>query len=198
MSETVTVTTAAPAQQPANGIVEGLAAIAVAVLAILGLTGTLNDILASVATIVVGAALVAIGAEIISRFSAEAAAAAGGGIGIEVLGGLVAIVLGILAILDVSRLILLAVAVVVVGASLLLGSRLGAAVGATREAALATASAQALVGAAGIALGILALAGSIGSQTQITLILVALLVYAGAILLSSAAITSRVVTMVRP
>jgi hypothetical protein len=196
MSETYSVTTTPSTGEPANGMIEGLAAIAIAVLAILGLTSkSLADELASVATIVVGVALVAIGAEVISRYSA-AAAAAGGGIGIEVLGGLVVIVLGILALLDVSRVTLLAVAIIVVGGSLLLGSRLGAPGGATRDAAIATASAQALVGATGVALGILALAGST-TQPQITLILVALLGYAGAILLSSAAITGRVVTMVR-
>lgn len=172
-----------------NGMIEGLAGIGVAVLAILGLAGLLSNELAAVAVIVTGVALASIGAAVAARYPDGS----GGGVGVGLLGGIVAVVLGILALLDVSRTELLGVAVIVIGASLLLGSRLGGSSGASREAAVATASLQAMVGASGVALGILALSGI---QTE-TLILVALLSFAGAILVGSAAVTGRMLTLIR-
>ena len=94
-------TNASASATDANGMIEGLAGIGIAVLAILGLAGLADDWLAAVAVAVTGVALVALGASVVAHF-AEAGAGAGGGIGVEILGGMVAVILGILALLDVS------------------------------------------------------------------------------------------------
>jgi hypothetical protein len=193
MSETAVFTSSGQGASGSSGIVEGLAGLAVAILAILGLADTLPKTLASIATVVAGVALAALGAAVVASFSTMTSAS-GGGVGIEMLGGIVAVILGILALMDVAPWTLLSVAVVVIGASLLLGSRIGTETSAAAGAALlATNSAQALVGVAGIALGILAL---VNIQAEI-LVLVALLAFGGAVLLSSAAVTGRMLTLIR-
>jgi hypothetical protein len=191
-------------------MIDALAGLAVVALAILGLAGLAPQWLASVAMIAVGVALVSLGMATVARYAGVATEPGagtelGGGVGVELLGGVVAIVLGLLALLDVSRLNVLGAAIIVVGGALLLGGsvlrRLDVATVSTargqramREAILATAAVQALVGISGVALGILALTTATNPEV---LILVALLAYGGAILLSSVGVTGRVLSLVR-
>ena len=179
-----------------GGMIEALAGLGVIILAVLGLAGLLEQTLAAVATIVLGVAFLALGAVVVAWY-ATAEGAPTSGVAIELLGGLIAIILGILALLDVVPLILVAVAIVVLGASLLLGSsvmrRAVATAGQAQEAVLATASAQALIGAAAIVLGILAL---VGIQREI-LILSALLALGAGVLMGSVAATTKLMRLVR-
>lgn len=199
-----------------GGLVEAIAGIAVAVLAILGLAGLLPRTLAAIAVLVLGVALLSLGGAAVAQFTRLARAPeggrtavaelGGGGIAIEILGGLVLIILGILVLLDVAPLVLLSVAIVVAGASLLLGGSILARLGLIETAAggtaagpvvrvgvLATAGVQVLVGGAALVLGILAL---LGIQAEI-LILVALLTFGVAILLSNVAVAGKLLTLMR-
>ncbi|GIW05093.1 MAG: hypothetical protein KatS3mg059_1713 [Thermomicrobiales bacterium] len=190
---TPTAVTPAPV---GGGMIEALAGLGVIILAVLGLAGLLEQTLAAVATIVLGVAFLALGAVVVAWY-ATAEGAPTSGVAIELLGGLIAIILGILALLDVVPLVLVAVAIVVLGASLLLGSsvmrRAVATAGQAQEAVLATASAQALIGAAAIVLGVLAL---VGIQREI-LILSALLALGAGVLMGSVAATTKLMRLVR-
>ncbi|HLJ96030.1 MAG TPA: hypothetical protein VKU02_22840 [Gemmataceae bacterium] len=199
--------------------VESIGGIATVVLAIVGLAGVFPIYLAAVAAIVLGAALLIQGAAIAARFSALVAETAGtrsasrqlgGGMSAEFLGGAAGIVLGILALLQVFPAVLLAVAAIVFGGVLVLGigasSRLNALAidrawtGPEGEISRRTASemvsasnaAQALVGLAGIILGILAL---VGIQYTLTLVLVALLCLGVSVMVSGTALSSKMMTV---
>jgi len=182
----------------------GLAAV---VLGIVGLAGLLAGTMAAIATIVVGFALMLLAAVVLRRFLALVGAVEGrraeegSGVAIGLLGGGAGVVLGILALLGVSRLTLVAIAIITFGATLILGStvysrldRLEAGLSGTarspilRLAASATASAQALFGVAGVVLGILAL---VLDGSTVTLELTALLAFGVAVLFSSPAATSK-------
>lgn len=167
---------------------EAIGAIGALVLAIIGLAGVLPNLMASIATIVIGADLLAegcaIGARYRHRFAQSAVQAHGlqgtGYLAGEFIGGTAGIVLGILALFRADPTPMLAVAVLVFGATLLIS---GAATrsqwfvatqaeGAPREVAAASApSGHMLVGLGAVVLGILAVIGLV----PMTLILVGLL-----------------------
>ena len=190
-----------------SGMIDALAALGVTVLAILGLAGLYRGLLAAVAVIVLGVALVSLGAAVVARYAnmTSGQIELGGGIAIEILGGVTAIILGLLALLQVASVDLVAIAIIVLGGALLLGGNIlsridrigqaGSVQGrqAAREAIVATAGVQALVGGVGVTLGILAV---VGIQREI-LILVALLAFGVALLLSSAAVTGRLLNLMR-
>ena len=199
-----------------GSITEALCGAAAVVLAIIGLAGTLSGVVASVATIVFGVALIAHGGAIAARFRQllqetapyefDARAELGGGMGAELIGGAAGIVLGILALLGVGTGVLIPIAVIVYGGSILLGSgatadlsTLGARAAhqrfadIARQATLAASGTQALVGVGSIVLGILALVG----LDPVVLTLVALLALGGAAVLSGTAVSSRMVAVVR-
>jgi hypothetical protein len=202
-----------------GSMVEAVCGVAAVVLAILGLAGLMPIHLVAVATIALGAALVFEGGAIAARYSKllgetvgsrqVTAAEFGGGMTAELLGGLAGIVLGILALLNVYPLELTAVAAIVFGGALLVGSgstgRLNALViegwydlhdtarRVAREAVSAAAGAQVLAGLAGAILGILALVGT----NTLTLTLVALLCLGASGLLSGAAVSSKMLSMLR-
>jgi hypothetical protein len=195
-----------------GSIVEAVGGAAALVLAILGLATVMPQTLAAVATIAIGVALFTEGAAIAARYarlvarsetSRAGAAELGGGTSAEFVAGGAGIVLGLLALLGVAPASLTAVAAIVYGGALLLGSgatrRLGAFAGGqheletTREVVQAASGAQVLVGLGSAVLGIVALVG-IAPET---LALVALLSVGAAIVLNGTAITALMANMLR-
>lgn len=190
--------------------VEAVAGGGAVVLAILGLSGVSPAFLAAIATIAVGAALLSEGGAIATRYSELVSGASmdgselGAGMTTEFLGGVAGIVLGILALLGVSRWPLMSVAAIVFGGSLLIGSTLVSELnhaslaararsrgeemdGVARQAVKAAVGTQVLVGLGAAVLGILALIG----LTPHVLTLVAFLSVAGATVLSGSAVSAR-------
>ncbi|MCO6435609.1 MAG: hypothetical protein J5J06_00800 [Phycisphaerae bacterium] len=190
---------------------EGLAAAGALVVAIIGLAGLYPLPLAAIATIAVGGALLLEGGTIAARYRSILtetgggtfqASELGGGLSSEILGGAAGIVLGILALLGVGSIMLIAVATIVLGGAVLVGSvsdvKLNSvtihgtqmseqARALARSGVSAAATAQALVGAGAIVLGILALL----NNYPMVLTLTAMLSLGGTLLLASSAIGSR-------
>jgi hypothetical protein len=181
-------------ESTAESLPELVAGLAVIVLTILGLASVSPAFLVEIATIVFGVGLLLYGSATLSQMSrlfvdngaADAAAGVSGGWSIVLLSGAAGIVLGILALLGVSSIQLVAIAVIAFGASLLISSnanmRLRILLGATatsnspierlvRDTAADTAGLQTMTGLSAIVLGILALSGF----APTTLVLVALL-----------------------
>jgi hypothetical protein len=191
---------------------ESVAAVATMVLAIVGLAGGWPLTLASIAGIVLGAALLLRGGAVACRFTRLLSevpmnwlsdAELGGGMSTHIVGGAAGLVLCVLAMLRLAPAILLPIAAAVFGATLLLGagtlSSLNAAViersyagheasrrlaGAMSSGALA---AQVMVGLAAIVLGVIGLVG----YYPLLLMLVALLCLGATVALSSAAVSAR-------
>jgi hypothetical protein len=201
----------------AGAMVEGIAGLGAVVLAIIGLAGVLPGVLACIATIAIGVALLFQGGAIAARFSSRSSALSGsrvesvplgGGMTAECLGGLAGLVLGILALVGVAPLILAAIAAIVFGSALIMGAGTAASLSAldvgrwsgyeasqqiAREAVSAAAGMQVFVGVGSITLGILALLG----LAPLILVLVAMLVLGAAVLLSGAAVSSRMLSIFR-
>jgi hypothetical protein len=195
----------------AGTLAEGIAGIGAIVLAVIGLANILPNIMLPVATIAVGAALLFEGGAITARFSHLLTMGRGHmnmreyGIGMttELFGGIVGIVLGVLALIGIAPLVLVPVAAIVFGAALLLGSGVTARLNSlwamtaedreivrevTREAIAASAGVQFLIGLSVIVLGILAIIGI----TPMALSLVAMLIVGFSDLLSGTAIMGRI------
>ncbi len=195
---------------------EAVLGAAVVVLAILGLAEVQTFYMLTIAAIAAGAALLAEGAAIMARFSKLVHEIDGGrstrgelgsGMTTELAGGVAAVVLGVLALIGMMPVTLTAIAAIVLGASLLLSSGTTSRLAdlelmhtyrrhetmheVTRQAAMAAAGTQALVGLAAIVLGILALIGF----EPVTLTLVALLSVGAALLLSGGAVAGRMASM---
>lgn len=194
---------------------EAIGGIGAVVLAILGLVGVMPEDMAAIATLAVGVALLLQGLAVAIRFSnlfsqtgrsLADAAELGGGMGAEFLGGAAGGILGLLAILNIAPMTLMSIAIIVFGASLLLSSittyrvdSLSSKSGQTTLSAgqtlavLAASGIQVLVGIAGIALGIIALAG----VSTMILILVGLLCVGGSVLISGTALSTTVATVLQ-
>lgn len=194
-----------------GSMVEAIAGAAAVVLAILGLAGLLPTYLLSIAAIAVGVALLFEGGAIAVRYSRLlnetagsriSSAELGGGMGVEVIGGVSGIVLGILALLGLAPMTLTAVAAIVFGGTLLLSSGTATRLNClaidchglpdttrrvAREAVFAAASVQVLVGLGGGILGLLALLGI----HPMLLTLIAMLSLGGSVLLSGSAISNK-------
>jgi hypothetical protein len=191
--------------------VELIGGAASVVLAIIGVAGFHPMYMLSIATICAGVALLAEGGSIAARWNDVMRRTEGnqydrselvGGIGTEVFGGAVGVVLGILALVGVRPFVLLPVAAIVFGASLLLGGAAQPELESlvpehdaryrriTRDAIQASGGVMVMVGIAAAVLGILALL-SVGPIT--TLSLVALLCVGGALLIAGGALTARFV-----
>jgi hypothetical protein len=189
---------------------EAVAGSAAVVLAILGLIGVAPGLLAAIAAIVVGAALLSEGGAVASRYRDLVSGVSGepgelgAGMTAEILGGIAGIALGILALLGVSRWPLLGIAAIAFGGSMMVGSwlvtaldqaRIGSGTStprpsaehAARQAVKAAAGPQLLVGLGAVALGILALIG----LSSHALTLIAFLGVGAATLLAGAVVTSR-------
>lgn len=173
------------AVETGGSIVEAVGGIAVIVLAIIGLAQATPSItLTAIAVIVLGAALLAEGSAVATEFarllttnSANVPGELGGGMAVELLGGAVILVLGILALLGVAEGIMMATAILVGGGLMMLGAgtmtalnefklqsgALGDAVQKlSRAAASGAAGVQLLIGITAMVLGILALVGAGG------------------------------------
>ena len=173
---------------------ESMFGIGAAVLAIIGLIGGYPILMATIATIAIGAALFFHGGAMGARYNRLAAITTenkyqanelGGSISVEMLGGIAGIALGILALLGIATQTLIPAAVVTFGVSLLLGAgaldRLNQLVSIVwndesakriaNNASQTVMGLQVLVGLAAVALGVLALIGIY----PLTLCLVALL-----------------------
>ncbi len=203
----------------AGSITEAVGGIGAVVLGILGLVGIVSQTLAAIGVIVVGAALLAEGASILSKYSrlAEGSGTSnswtgqtelGGGVSLEFIGGTGVVVLGILALLSLAPITLMAIGVIAYGATLILSagtmSRLnsmeatryntaGTHQTLARDAVMGSTAIQMLIGVGGVVLGILALV----SINPLTLILVSLLGFGSAILLSGSTLSGRMLSAVR-
>ncbi len=174
------------------------------IMAVIGLTNMWPAYMAPIATIAVGAAVLFEGGAIAARYSHLAASVGarelGGGLSGELIGGAAGVVLGILALLEVGPPTLMPIAIIVLGATLLIGSSATArlrflssstmsdrARAVTREAIEMASGTEVLIGLSAIILGILALLGFMPG----TLVLVALLALGVSVLFSGSAVSSR-------
>ncbi len=184
-----------------RSIAEAIGAIAAVILAVIGLAGLLSNLLAAIATIVIGAGILAEGWSVGSTYrqwsSVSGTAGQGsrtsGALTAEFLGGMAGIVLGILALFHGAADQLLAIALLVYGATLLLSSfsasqanwrssffsQSGMQSSAVTAGPVAH-SGQLLVGLGTVVLGILAVVG----LAPMTLILVGLLSLGAVLLLA--------------
>ena len=174
-----------------------------AVLAIIGLAGVLPASLCAVASIAVGAALVAFSGALAARWKEAQQRLKGrdqqvelASLGTEGFAGLAGIVLGILALVGLAPFVLLSISAIVMGGALLVGGVGEAELtdlepgGPThrqrmmREALRGAGSVMAIAGGGAVVLGILAL---IGVGPGVTLALVSMLALGGGLLLAGAA-----------
>lgn len=194
---------------------EALAGAAAVVLAILGLAAIEPRFMIAIAAIALGAALIFDGAAVAAEYSrilshsgngALQSVELGGGISTQVGGGAAAVVLGILALLNLDPMTLLAIAAIVLGTTLLFSSGVSTRLNAlkietsgdhdvakrvARDALTAATGTEVLVGLAAIVLGILALVG----LAPETLILVAMLVLGAAVLMTGGAVIGRMLSV---
>jgi hypothetical protein len=182
--------------------VEAIGGVAAIVLAIIGLAGFLPIYMASIATIAIGAALMFEGAAIFARWKAltRAEPRLRGGVGTEVFGGAAGIVLGILALVGVAPNILLPVAAIVFGGSLILGGSVEAEAADAisyrdprrahlfHETAQASGGVMVLVGIGAAVLGIL---GVLTVGPVLTLTMVSMLAIGGAVLVGASELVAR-------
>jgi hypothetical protein len=180
---------------------ETICGIAALVLAIIGIASSHWVLLGSLATIAVGAALAFAGISTAPRpESVESGSAENefelGAVSAEFLGGVAAIVLGILALLGIASDLLISAAVIVAGASLIVGSMstkralmlasFGASMSSCYHIARESAVSQSLVGLSALVLGIVALVNE-----SLTLDLIGLLVIGAGVLVLGSAVSSR-------
>lgn len=165
-----------------GSVSEGLLGIGAAVLAIIALFGIMPVLMEAIATIAIGAAFFLHGGAMGARYNRLAALTTenkyqatefGGTISVEMLGGIAGIALGILALLGIATQTLIGSAVVVFGASLIIGAgavdRLNQMVSAVWEeesvkkiannASQTVMSLELLVGVGAVTLGVLSLIG---------------------------------------
>jgi hypothetical protein len=195
-------------------VAETAAGGAAVILAILGLAHTYPPLMAAVATVAAGLAVMFAGASVSAGYRRLLFATGerplevgqlGGGMSAEIIAGGAGIVLGVLALLDIAPLVLSSVAVIVYGSALLFGR--GAAtrlkdleietvekrqtVQRVAEEAVATAmGAQTLVGLGAVVLGILAL---VGIQSLI-LTLIALLILGAGIVVGATTFSTNLLS----
>jgi hypothetical protein len=197
------------AAESGGSIVEAAGGIAVMVLAIIGLAQSGNEFMTAIATIVLGVALMAEGGAIAAHMSRLLGMATAGGIRAadlgsgmtaEFLAGGAAIVLGILALVGLHPAVLLAAAVIAVGASLVLTAgavekinqiRLQAAgmgdmaLDLARLAVSGAVGTQVLIGIAAMVLGIV---GLVSASEIASLTLVGLLVLGASLIVTGTAL----------
>jgi hypothetical protein len=206
-----------------GGMADALGGVATIVLAICGLAGIAPALLAAVATIVFGAALLIQGAALLSDYAQTFPRGAGnasfsqfGGSGLAAvfLVGAAGIALGVLAILGIQSAVLTLSASIAFGGALVLSSAgiwhlyvirdaITRNLGQTRlegrdilasEMASSSAGVQALGGLAAIVLAVIALAGSVN---DLTLNLVALLTLGSTLVLTGTALSTVILSLMR-
>lgn len=159
-----------------GSVTEGIGAFSAMILAILGLAGIFTNIVASVATIVVGAVFLAesmlakSAAQILS--SQGTATGAGAGMGAGFFGGVAGIVLGILSFFHPMPEKLISVAVLVFGAALFLSggtlARLNTLLNQPQGAVAVSSSGSPFIGLAVTVLGLLAVIGLVPMTLALT------------------------------
>ncbi|WGS22024.1 MULTISPECIES: hypothetical protein [unclassified Bradyrhizobium] len=206
-----------------GGVVDAIGGAATVILAIVALAGVGQSMLAAIATIVFGAALLIQGGTMLTEFTkliAPPSAAgtadevmAGGGLSSLFVVGAAGIVLGVLALVGIAAQTLTAAAVIAFGGALLLSSnsvwrlyrakrasyRAGAGTSSgaeflAGEMASGSAALQCLSGLAAIVLGILAVTGTNAS----VLTLVGLLVLGATVLLTGSTLSGAVMGFMEP
>jgi hypothetical protein len=204
-----------------GGLIDAIGGIAASILAIIGLTGFDAERMAGIATIVLGAALLIQGGTILSEYAqvfragpmpAAADRVGGDGLAAMFMMGAGGLVLGVLALLGMVSMELTAIAVIAYGSALVLSSatvrqlhvlhtqtmhtvasRSGYELLAG-QMATGSAGIQLLTGLAATVLGILAIAG----HDPVVLTLAAILVLGVTVLLTGTALSSLVLSFVRP
>jgi hypothetical protein len=184
-----------------SSAIEALAGAVAVVLAILGLAHVQPNYMLPVTGIALGLALLFKGGAVAARCAGGACGTGRCAMSAEFLGGVGGIVLGVLALLGITPVTLLSVAVIVYGAAVLLGAGACARMGATEamaaepasetmaaEAVAAALGAAVLVGLAVVILGILAL---VGFKPE-TLVFVAFLTLGASILIGGSALSGTV------
>lgn len=194
---------------------EAIAGAATVVLAILGLAQIAPRFMISIGAIALGVALIANGAAVAAEYSRILARSGsggwkgvelGGGVSTQLGAGVAAVVLGVLALLNVDPTGLVAIAAIVLGAALILSSGVSTRLNAlkievsqehdvakrvARDAVTAATGTEVLVGLAATVLGILALVGIAST----TLILVAVLSLGAAVLLTGGALIGKILSV---
>jgi hypothetical protein len=190
---------------------EGLAGVSALVLAILGLLGIYSFYMLSIATILVGAALILEGTALTARMATTMHDVTGGrlalsefgsGIGVNYIGGITGIVLAIIAMAGVSPWILLPCAAIVYGVTHIFGTSAISSMTQNRYAsepdnvqrmitlaAKSTGEVQMFIGFGGLVLGVLALLGYV----SMTLVLVSMLAFGFADMLRGPAVAARAI-----
>jgi hypothetical protein len=194
-----------------SSAVEGMLGIGALTLSIIGLAHIVPAILLAVSTIVVGTALLFEGGALAARYSyltAESERRRRGWVGAIFLGGASGITLGILGLVGFVPMVLIPVAAMSLGASLLLSSGLNARLNAmelartnehgmqpevARETMTAGFGVQAIVGLGAMGLGLLALA----AVNPTVLALVAMFSIGGAVLTNGAIVSRMMSALVR-
>lgn len=197
-------------------MLEAVAGVAAIVLGVLGLVHVVPDVLAAVAVIVVGAALMSQGTSMASRFTAQYQQAGetrtvstnfSGGLMLEFLGGLAGIILGILALITVKPPTLESIAVIAFGGVLLLSAGLVSRINMLqadgmmdeparvlmRDSAATTSLIVVGTAVALIVLGILALMG----VHTLPFILISMIVIGSAIVITGTAVSGAMLSMIR-
>jgi len=169
-----------------SSTMEAFGALAAIALSIVGLAGVFSALMAAIATIILGAAILIEGGsfgvwERAFQTGTFEKREQSGGITADLVAGMTAVVLGILALLGIDAMTLISVALIVFGASFLLSSV------SAPQANLTTAGGAVMVGLAAIVLGIIAVVG----EVQLTLVLVGLLVLSVYALLSGTNLGAR-------
>ena len=187
-----------------GSIGEAICGIAVVVLAIIGLSNHDWTALASIGTIVAGAALIMAASAGMRAAATNGSTEVEGAMSAEVLGGAAGIVLGILAIVGIMPNLLNTVALIVFGGALILGCLTTSRAPASgpelgrympTHAAMAAAGSQALIG---LAVGILGIVGLVGNPDHaVTIDLVGLLVVGAGVLITGSAVSARLVSVLR-
>lgn len=199
-----------------GGVIDAIGGIAAAAIAIVGLSGYHPELMAAIATIVFGAALLIEGGTLLSEYTLvmpaimNPAELANGGISVMFLTGVGGIVLGILALLGIAPATLTAVAVIAFGAAMLMSAgavrHLFVLQSAERRAAVRSSSeliagemasgsagVHVLAGVTALVLGIIAVAG----VNYAVLTLSALLVLGATFILTGSSLSGLVMGFMR-
>ncbi len=190
---------------------EGLVGITTVILSIIGLSGFSPEVMLSIATIVIGIAFLLEAGAVSMRFPKFLAEerkkffdeSFGIGVAAELIGGIMGVLLGVLAIIGLSRVVLVSVGVIIYGFTLALSSatvlRFNLLLSGettdkdqnrnmVREAISIAANFEFLFGLSVVVLGIIALSGS---MFALTLNLAALLILGVSGFMTAAAVTAK-------
>lgn len=200
------------AQKTTVGVLTGgsslelLGGAAAVVIAILGLSGYMPFYMAAIATILLGAALFVFGLALAARWNDTIRRLGGdqddlvAGVGTEIVGGVAGVVLGVLALAGVEPLVVLPVAAIVFGGSLLLGAAAQPRLAVispdrddrfertARRSLESSGGVMVLIGIGAVVLGLL---GLIEVGPPLTLTMVAMLAIGGALVIAGGAAAAK-------